>query len=106
MLECTSRKSGAKFALKVLQDSRKARLEIDMHWRASGCRHIVNIIDVYENKQVKWFSDSRICMTNVRFALDKNCWVCKKMDATFYCHFAILVLKQEWQQGESGDSRM
>ena len=51
-MECTSRKTGAKFALKVLNDSRKARLEIDMHWRASGCRHIVNIIDVYENKQV------------------------------------------------------
>ena len=52
VLECTSKKTGAKFALKVLKDSRKARLEIDMHWRASGCRHIVNIIDVYENKQV------------------------------------------------------
>ena len=52
VVECTSRKTGAKFALKVLNDSRKARLEIDMHWRASGCRHIVNIIDVYENKQV------------------------------------------------------
>lgn len=23
--------------------------EVELHWRASGCRHIVNIIDVYEN---------------------------------------------------------
>lgn len=23
--------------------------EIELHWRASGCKHIVNIIDVYEN---------------------------------------------------------
>ena len=30
----------------------------------------------------------------------------RKMDATFYCHYAIPVLKQEWRQGESGDSRM
>ena len=30
----------------------------------------------------------------------------RKMVATFYCHFAIPVLKQEWWQGESGDNRM
>ena len=30
----------------------------------------------------------------------------RKMVATFYCHFAIPVLKQEWRRGESGDSRM
>ena len=30
----------------------------------------------------------------------------RKMDATFYCHFAIPVLKQEWQRGESRDSKM
>jgi mitogen-activated protein kinase-activated protein kinase 2 len=33
----------------VLHDCIKARREVDLHWRASGCRHIVNIIDVYEN---------------------------------------------------------
>jgi len=48
VLECTSKKSGAKFALKMLPDNKKARYEIEVHWRASGCRHIVNIIDVYE----------------------------------------------------------
>jgi len=41
--------SGEKFALKVLKDNVKSRREIDLHWRASGCRHIVNIKDVYEN---------------------------------------------------------
>ena len=30
----------------------------------------------------------------------------RKMDATFYCHFAIPVSKQEWWRGESGGSRM
>ena len=38
-----------KFALKVLKDNVKSRREIDLHWRASGCKHIVNIKDVYEN---------------------------------------------------------
>jgi len=41
--------SGEKFALKVLKDNVKSRREIDLHWRASGCRHIVNIKDVYDN---------------------------------------------------------
>merc|ERR1711935_595979 len=40
---------GQKFALKVLKDNVKSRREIDLHWRASGCRHIVNIKAVYEN---------------------------------------------------------
>eukprot|EP00092_Neocalanus_flemingeri_P010607 GFUD01011426.1.p1 GENE.GFUD01011426.1~~GFUD01011426.1.p1 ORF type:complete len:402 (+),score=101.28 GFUD01011426.1:267-1472(+) len=48
VLECFD-KSGEKFALKVLKDNVKSRREIDLHWRASGCRHIVNIKDVYEN---------------------------------------------------------
>lgn len=34
----------------MLHDSVKARREVDLHWRVSGCRHIVNVIDVYENK--------------------------------------------------------
>lgn len=40
---------GEKCALKVLKDNVKSRREIDLHWRASGCKHIVNIRDVYEN---------------------------------------------------------
>jgi len=38
-----------KCALKVLKDNVKSRREIDLHWRSSGCKHIVNIRDVYEN---------------------------------------------------------
>lgn len=33
----------------LLYDSPKARQEVDHHWRASGCPHIVHILDVYEN---------------------------------------------------------
>ncbi|XP_078485546.1 MAP kinase-activated protein kinase 2-like [Ciona intestinalis] len=46
---CTNRKTGQKCALKVLVDSDKARREVDLHWKASGCKHIVCICDVYEN---------------------------------------------------------
>ncbi|EMP30817.1 MAP kinase-activated protein kinase 2 [Chelonia mydas] len=34
---------------KMLQDCPKARREVELHWRASQCAHIVKIIDVYEN---------------------------------------------------------
>lgn len=33
----------------MLQDCPKARREVELHWRASPCTHIVRIIDVYEN---------------------------------------------------------
>ncbi|KAJ9579448.1 hypothetical protein L9F63_024447, partial [Diploptera punctata] len=49
VVQCYSKKTREKYALKVLHDNTKARREVDLHWRASGCRHIVNIIDVYEN---------------------------------------------------------
>lgn len=49
VVECYSRKTNEKYALKVLRDVPKARREIDLHWRASGCRQIVGIVDVYEN---------------------------------------------------------
>lgn len=49
VVECTHKASNEKFALKVLKDNAKARREIDLHWRASSCKHIVNIKDVYEN---------------------------------------------------------
>jgi len=44
-----SARPGDKCALKVLKDSPKARREIELHWKASNCLHIVNIHDVYEN---------------------------------------------------------
>ena len=34
----------------VLRDSPKARREVELHWRSNGCKHIVNIVDVYENQ--------------------------------------------------------
>jgi len=48
VVECFDQ-ANQKSALKVLKDNAKSRREIDLHWRASGCRHIVNIKDVYEN---------------------------------------------------------
>lgn len=50
VVECKHRANGNKYALKVLHDNHKARREVNLHWHASGCRHIVNIVDVYENK--------------------------------------------------------
>ncbi|KAH1023088.1 MAP kinase-activated protein kinase 2 [Dendroctonus ponderosae] len=50
VVECFNKNTKEKFALKVLSESEKAKREVTLHWRASGCRHIVNIIDVYENK--------------------------------------------------------
>lgn len=49
VVECFSKTTNRKCALKVLRDIPKARREVDLHWRASGCRHIVAILDVYEN---------------------------------------------------------
>lgn len=33
----------------LLYDNPKARQEVEYHWRASGCPHIVHVLDVYEN---------------------------------------------------------
>lgn len=49
VVECYKKSSNQKCALKVLRDVPKARREVDLHWRASGCSYIVKIIDVYEN---------------------------------------------------------
>jgi len=49
VVECYSRTTGQKFALKALRDSFKARREVELHWKASSCKNIVQIIDVYEN---------------------------------------------------------
>lgn len=35
--------------LQVLYDCVKARREVELHWRASNCKHIVQVKDVYEN---------------------------------------------------------
>lgn len=49
VVECFNKTTKEKYALKVLRDNLKARREVELHWRASTCRNIVNIIDVYEN---------------------------------------------------------
>ncbi|XP_035243871.1 MAP kinase-activated protein kinase 2 isoform X2 [Anguilla anguilla] len=49
VLEIFQKKDGEKYALKMLQDCAKARREVELHWRASPCSHIVRIVDVYEN---------------------------------------------------------
>ncbi|KAJ2943363.1 hypothetical protein O0L34_g12171 [Tuta absoluta] len=49
VVECKEKRTGTRRALKVLHDSPKARREVELHWRASGCIHIVQIIDVYDN---------------------------------------------------------
>ncbi|XP_046896461.1 MAP kinase-activated protein kinase 2-like [Hypomesus transpacificus] len=49
VLEIFRKGSGEKYALKMLQDCPKGRREVELHWRASPCSHIVRIVDVYEN---------------------------------------------------------
>ncbi|KAL9971870.1 hypothetical protein ACROYT_G018088 [Oculina patagonica] len=53
VLECFEKKSGKRFALKVLQDNAKAWREVELHWKASGCPFIVGIKDVYQNKYAR-----------------------------------------------------
>ncbi|KAG7198102.1 hypothetical protein KM043_005524 [Ampulex compressa] len=49
VVQCYDRSTREKYALKVLHDCVKARREVELHWRASNCRHIVQVKDVYEN---------------------------------------------------------
>jgi serine/threonine protein kinase len=49
VVECINKKTGEKYALKVLRDVPKARREVELHWLASDHPHIVAIFDVYEN---------------------------------------------------------
>ncbi|KAJ8408125.1 hypothetical protein AAFF_G00263530 [Aldrovandia affinis] len=49
VLECFSKKTGQKCALKILYDSPKARREAELHWRVSGGPYIVRILSLYEN---------------------------------------------------------
>ncbi|XP_039971826.1 MAP kinase-activated protein kinase 2 [Xiphias gladius] len=65
VLEIFQRKTGDKYALKILQDCAKARREAELHWRASPCAKIVRIIDVYEN-----LYQSRKCLLIVMECMD------------------------------------
>ncbi|XP_028401585.1 MAP kinase-activated protein kinase 2-like [Dendronephthya gigantea] len=50
VVECVEKKTGFKYALKVLQDNAKSRRELGLHWKAGACPFIVKIKEVYENK--------------------------------------------------------
>ncbi|KAG8007938.1 MAP kinase-activated protein kinase 2 [Nibea albiflora] len=65
VLEIFQKKTGDKYALKMLQDCAKARREVELHWRASPCANIVRIIDVYEN-----LYQSRKCLLIVMECMD------------------------------------
>ncbi|XP_027135187.1 MAP kinase-activated protein kinase 2 isoform X1 [Larimichthys crocea] len=65
VLEIFQKKTGDKYALKMLQDCSKARREVELHWRASPCANIVRIIDVYEN-----LYQSRKCLLIVMECMD------------------------------------
>uniref|UniRef100_F1L4X0 non-specific serine/threonine protein kinase n=1 Tax=Ascaris suum TaxID=6253 RepID=F1L4X0_ASCSU len=64
VVECENRKTGEKFALKVLRDVPKARREVGLHYAAGQHMHIVRIFDVYENtyNQVKCLLVVMECM--------------------------------------------
>ncbi len=51
VVQVKSKADGQKYALKVLKDNVKSRREVELHWKSSACKHIVNIKDVYENNQ-------------------------------------------------------
>lgn len=46
---CPAEVTQEALGLQMLQDCPKARREVELHWRASQCPHIVRIVDVYEN---------------------------------------------------------
>ncbi|XP_011312553.1 MAP kinase-activated protein kinase 2 [Fopius arisanus] len=49
VVQCYDKVTRQKYALKVLHDCVKARREVELHWRASNCKHIVQVKEVYEN---------------------------------------------------------
>jgi len=51
VVEVKQKSDGQKYALKILKDCAKSRREVELHWKSSACKHIVNIKDVYENSQ-------------------------------------------------------
>uniref|UniRef100_A0A8C9NBU1 non-specific serine/threonine protein kinase n=1 Tax=Serinus canaria TaxID=9135 RepID=A0A8C9NBU1_SERCA len=56
---------GVSLLPQMLQDCPKARREVELHWRASQCAHIVRIMDVYEN-----LYQGRKCLLIVMECLD------------------------------------
>ncbi|KAF7271557.1 hypothetical protein GWI33_015586 [Rhynchophorus ferrugineus] len=52
VVECFSKRSGEKFALKILIETEKARREVFLHCRAVGCRHIVVVMECMEGGEL------------------------------------------------------
>ncbi|VDN17030.1 unnamed protein product [Gongylonema pulchrum] len=75
VVECESRKTGEKFALKVLRDVPKARREVELHYAACNHKNIVRILDVYENtyNQVQCLLVVMECMQDTR-PLETPCY--------------------------------
>lgn len=68
-------------SLQLLYDNPKARLEVEYHWRASGCPHIVHILDVYENMHhgkrcllivMEWYGPAALLFEGLRGAGREN----------------------------------
>lgn len=49
VVECFSKRTNQKYALKALRKSAKAYRECALHWMVRSHQNIVNVIDVYEN---------------------------------------------------------
>lgn len=49
VVECISRTTRKKYALKILIDSPKSRREVSLHLKAKQCPQIVEISEIYEN---------------------------------------------------------
>ena len=59
ILQCTKKLKNStdpagtkKYALKVLIDSEKTRMEINIHWMARKCPYVVHVEDVYQNTYI------------------------------------------------------
>ena len=67
----------------VLHDCAKARREVELHWRASNCRHIVQVKDVYENSYsgnkcllviMEWYVQENVIFFNVAWRHLLQAW--------------------------------
>ena len=104
VVSCTHIKTQEKCALKILKDNVKSRREIDLHWRASGCKHIVNIRDVFENTYkdqkclmvvMEWWVEfyvfnfkEYVSFCEVKFIK----WVNEQQRVTFYSQFNMKIM--------------
>lgn len=60
VVECWDKKTKSKYALKVLHDNAKARREVELHWRASGCRYVNVIFLIWPKPLIITYLPSRV----------------------------------------------